>query len=60
MSEKRTTDPRHSPDAAAHEIVLELCKAGVFGVVHTDRGDELGKAVVLAHEQITAYYKSLK
>ncbi|MBZ9576748.1 hypothetical protein [Modicisalibacter sp. MOD 31.J] len=66
MAERVPFDPFNSPEQAAQDVVLELCRTGAFGVgsgqnlMGRDDGEDLAEAVSAFHEKLTAYYKSLK
>lgn len=66
MSDVKSLNPVHSPDHAAHEAVLELCRAGAFGfgpeaqAMSTSDGEAVGKAVSAAHQAIAEYYRTLR
>lgn len=66
MSEQRVLNPVHSPDQAAHEVVLELCRSGAFGLgpeadaMGTGDGQALGEAVSAAHQALAEYYRTLR
>lgn len=66
MSESKTHNPVRDPYHAAHEAVLELCRAGAFGfgpeaqAMSTSDGEAVGKAVSAAHQAIAEYYRTLR
>lgn len=66
MSEAKLVNPVQGPDRAAHEVVLELCRSGAFGIgpeaqaMGPEDGEALGKAVTAAHRAIADYYRTLQ
>ncbi|GEK74213.1 MULTISPECIES: hypothetical protein [Halomonas] len=65
MSDQLVVHPIKDPSRAAHEVVLELCKAGAFGVgpeaqaMGRGDGEKLAEAIIAVHEKLAAHYKSL-
>ncbi|QNU62281.1 hypothetical protein [Vreelandella titanicae] len=64
MSELRVLDPKHGPEHAAHEMVIELVRAQTFEVKHSVAmnkayGENLADAVIAAHKKLTEYYQTL-
>lgn len=66
MSEKRLVNPIDEPEKAAHEVLLEVCRAGVFGAGSLQNagsaqaGERLGEAAAAFHKKLTEHYRSLK
>jgi hypothetical protein len=66
MAIERLKDPVYSPEEAAHEVIVELCKAQVFGygpetqTTGRESGAEIAEAIIGVHEKLTEYYKTLK
>lgn len=66
MTQRAMLDPVYSPEQAAQEVVLELCKAQVFGLgpetqtFSRQGGADIAEAIIGAHETLTEYYKTLK
>jgi len=64
--ERGSNNPVYSPDAAAHDVVLELCQAGAFSldpeykVMGTGDGEALAESVIAFHQKLAAYYRTLK
>ncbi|TNH19988.1 hypothetical protein [Halomonas sp. BL6] len=64
MSELRVLDPKHSPEHAAHEVVVELIRAQNLELKYSAAMDEkygesLAEAVIAAHKKLTEYYQTL-
>ena len=65
MSNSASINPVNSPEHAAHEAILELCRSGAFDQtkVSSSYGSSYGKvvseAIITAHKELTQHYKSL-
>lgn len=57
-------DPQRWPAQAAHQVVLELCRAKVFGfgpeaqAMGRADGEALAEAVIAVHQKLAAYYRN--
>ncbi|MCL7930455.1 hypothetical protein [Halomonas llamarensis] len=65
MSEQHLIHPSDQPESAAQQVLLEMCKAGVFGAGSLQNasspqaGERLGEAAVAFHKKLTEYYRTL-
>lgn len=65
MSDSNSNNPVTSPEHAAHEVILELCRSGVFeqkaiSASGSSHGKVLAESIIRVHKDLTSHYKSLK
>tara|TARA_A100001518_G_C1206211_1_gene49011 strand:- start:584 stop:793 length:210 start_codon:yes stop_codon:yes gene_type:complete len=66
MSGQDLIHPSDQPESAAQQVLIEMCKAGVFGAGSLQNasspqaGQRLGEAAAAFHKALTDYYRTLE